>query len=133
LIHLLDSDVIIEILLNRDWAVAFHDQLDRDVTAISAMTYGEVWEGILASRNRPVAEAAFEKLIAPFEVIPLDKMTMHVYGEIRVDLRRRGLQIGAPDVLIASTAIQHGLILATRNARHFSRIPALSMVNPSKP
>jgi tRNA(fMet)-specific endonuclease VapC len=131
-IHLVDSDVFIDILLGRDWAVAYHEQLMSARAVTSAMAYGEIWEGIVGSRNRVTAEAAFEKLIAPFEIVPLETATMRLYGEIRVDLRRRGLQIGAPDVLIAATAIQHGFALSTRNTRHFSRIPMLSIVDPSR-
>ena len=129
--HLVDSDVFIDILLGRDWTVAYHEQLMREHAAISAMAYGEIWEGVVGSKNRAAAETAFEKLIAPFEIIPLETATMRLYGEIRVDLQRRGLQIGAPDILIAVTAIHHGLTLATRNTRHFSRIPELSIVDPT--
>ena len=130
--YLIDSDVIIEILLGKDWAMAFHGQLGPDDAAISAMTYGEVWEGVIGSRNRSTAEAIFERVIAPLDIIALDKDILHRYAEIRVDLRRRGLQIGAPDILIAATAIELGLTLATHNVRHFARILNLPILNPAE-
>lgn len=40
-------------------------------------------------------------------------------------LESRGLTIGIEDVLIAATALVHGLRVATRNLRHFARIPGL--------
>jgi tRNA(fMet)-specific endonuclease VapC len=130
--YLVDSDVIIEILLGKGWATAFHGQLGPDDAAISAMTYGEVWEGVIGSRNRSTIEVTFERVIAPLDIIAMDKNILQRYAEIRVDLRRRGLQIGAPDILIAATAIELGLTLATRNVRHFARILNLPILNPSE-
>jgi predicted nucleic acid-binding protein len=35
-----------------------------------------------------------------------------------------------PDVLIAATALSHGLGVATRNVKHFDDIPGLAVVDP---
>ena len=35
-----------------------------------------------------------------------------------------------PDALIAATALEHGLTLYTRNARHFQMVPGLIVVRP---
>ena len=39
--------------------------------------------------------------------------------------------IGDPDIFIAAMALQHGLILVTRNVRHFQRIPDLKLYEPT--
>ncbi len=46
-------------------------------------------------------------------------------GNLLADLEGRGEPIGVEDVLIAATALQNELTVATRNVRHFSRIPGL--------
>jgi predicted nucleic acid-binding protein len=50
-------------------------------------------------------------------------------GEILAVLEARGTPIGLEDVLIGSTALSHGLSIATRNVKHFSRIEGLSVEN----
>ncbi|MBI4704379.1 MAG: type II toxin-antitoxin system VapC family toxin [Deltaproteobacteria bacterium] len=42
-------------------------------------------------------------------------------------MQRRGSTIGAHDLLIAATAVAHGLSLATRNVREFRRVPGLTV------
>lgn len=42
-------------------------------------------------------------------------------------LIRTGLHLGDNDVWIAATALAYGLPLVSRNARHFSRVPGLTL------
>ncbi len=48
-----------------------------------------------------------------------------IYAEIRSDLSRKGIQIGAHDLIIGSTAISLEFSVATYNLRHFERIEGL--------
>jgi tRNA(fMet)-specific endonuclease VapC len=50
---------------------------------------------------------------------------MKRFARIRGQLRRQGLTVQDPDLLIAATALTHQLTLVTRNLRHFRRIPDL--------
>jgi tRNA(fMet)-specific endonuclease VapC len=50
---------------------------------------------------------------------------MKRFAQIRGQLRRQGQLIGDMDVLIAATALHHGLVLVTANRRHFDRVPNL--------
>jgi tRNA(fMet)-specific endonuclease VapC len=45
--------------------------------------------------------------------------------EHRAQLRAQGTTIADLDLLIASTALYHDLVLVTRNLRHFRRVPGL--------
>lgn len=49
---------------------------------------------------------------------------------IRSTLRRQGRLIPDLDLLIASTAIRHDLILVTANLRHVARIASLRLYQP---
>jgi predicted nucleic acid-binding protein len=53
------------------------------------------------------------------------------FARIRGTLRKQGLPIAQPDLLIAAMAIHHNLILATRNVRHYQRIPGLKLLLPT--
>jgi tRNA(fMet)-specific endonuclease VapC len=50
-------------------------------------------------------------------------------AEIRAILKSQGQPIGAYDVLIAATAIQHHLVMVTANQREFGQIPGLQIEN----
>ncbi len=60
-----------------------------------------------------------------FQSLPFDDAAAGQYGVVRADLRREGAMIGANDLMIASIALSRGLILVTRNAMEFRRVPGL--------
>jgi tRNA(fMet)-specific endonuclease VapC len=49
------------------------------------------------------------------------------------ELRRRGEPIGDADVLIAASALVHGLTVVTNNEGHFRRISGLDVENWFRP
>jgi tRNA(fMet)-specific endonuclease VapC len=62
-------------------------------------------------------------------VLPLGYEEAVRAGQILADLETRGAPIGLEDVLIGSTALVHGIAVATRNVKHFDRIEGLSVEN----
>ena len=46
---------------------------------------------------------------------------------IRAQLAAQGTPIGAYDILIAATALRHGLIMVSHNRREFSRLSGLRL------
>lgn len=61
-------------------------------------------------------------LLAPFREIPVDRAVAERAGRIR---RESGIRL--PDALIAATAIEHGLGLATRNRSDFEPVRGLRL------
>ena len=61
-------------------------------------------------------------LLAPFREVPVDRAVAERAGRIRREHRVR-----LPDALIAATAIEHGLGLATRNQADFERVRGLRL------
>jgi len=41
-----------------------------------------------------------------------------------------GKMIGAYDLIVAATALEHGSTVATFNKRHFGVVPGLSVIEP---
>jgi tRNA(fMet)-specific endonuclease VapC len=65
----------------------------------------------------------------PFATTPFDDRDAEATGEVRAVLKAKGLPIDAADLMIAGQALARGLIVVTRNLRHFSRVPGLHLEN----
>ena len=62
-------------------------------------------------------------------VLPFDLTAARAFGALKATLERRGTPLAEPDLRIASIVLSRGLILVTRNVRHFQRVPELSVEN----
>jgi tRNA(fMet)-specific endonuclease VapC len=99
--------------------------IDRHQVAISTITQGELLFGARRSQrvddNLAVVRTFFQRVRA----ISFDPIAAERYGEIRCELTNRGQLIGANDMMIASIAVTHGLIVVTHNVAEFRRVPGL--------
>lgn len=94
----------------------------------SLMTRYEILRG-LKVKQAMIQQIAFERFCAANVLLPLTDAIINRSSDIYADLHRRGLLIGDADILIAATALEHGLTLVTNNTTHFSRIVGLSLEN----
>lgn len=95
---------------------------------ISTMTRFEVLRGFEV-RDAKSRLRSFENFCKIHNVLDLtDDIVVRASG-IYADLYRRGVLIGDADILIAATALVHGMAIATNNERHFSRINGLQLEN----
>ena len=124
--YLIDTDWVVDYLRGRPDAIWLHASFSGDDVAISIVTYGEVYDGIEQSAD-PAAEVGFRLFLHEVAVRPLGKHIIRQFFRTRRDLRRRGIPLEDPDLLIAATALHHDLTLVTRNRRHFERVPGLKL------
>lgn len=66
-------------------------------------------------------------------VIEFDAPSALEFGRLRVELLRQGRAVSPPDLMIASTALAHDLIVVTDNTKHFEVIPDLRLENRLEP
>jgi tRNA(fMet)-specific endonuclease VapC len=93
--------------------------------AFSVVTRYEILRGLRAKQAaRQVA--AFEARCRASDVLPLSDPVVDRAAEVYGELHRAGRLISDADILIAATALVHGLTLVTNNAAHFSRVPGLT-------
>ncbi len=93
---------------------------------LSVITVAELEVGVRRSIRPSAQRKAVDAFTALFEVLPWDLQTTGHYGELRVDLERRGVAIGPLDMLIAAHALRLGATLVTGNAQEFRRVGGLS-------
>jgi tRNA(fMet)-specific endonuclease VapC len=97
--------------------------------SLSVITYGELIFGAIKSRNREQNLANIHRIAEIFPILPITPAIMETYGELKANLAKSGSIIADMDLMIASTAITHNLILATNNEKHFGRISILKLEN----
>jgi len=133
---LLDTDVLSAILRGQPQAIV-RAQLyleEHQRFTFSVITYYEVRRGFLA-KGAMRQQAVFEQLCLASALLPLTDEIAHRAAAIYATLYTRGKLIGDADILIAATALTHGLALATNNEAHLRRIDELQIDNwlASKP
>ena len=130
---LIDTVVLSELRKkNRDRKVV---RWVKDVSAhdlfLSVVTIGEVEKGISNQRKKNPAFARkledwFSDIFLYYSdrIIPVDINIALCWGRLSEELGHSGA-----DLLIAATALEHGLTVVTRNTRHFKPTGAL-VLNP---
>ena len=128
--YLLDTDTCIYIIRQKPPSVIekFRHLSPLEVS-VSSITVAELEYGIARSRYSNRNRRALERFLLPLVILPFEAHDARVYGAIRQDLQKRGKPIGAMDLLIASQALRHDLILVSNNTREFSRIRNLRREN----
>ena len=128
--YLADSDRLIDALVGRPDAVRTLDRLSAEGVAVSIVSYGEIFEGAYGAPDPAAQLAHFRAYLARFPVVPLSDPVMARFAFHRAKLRDAGLLIPDFDLAIAATALEHDLMLVTRNRRHFGRIGCLRLFEP---
>lgn len=103
--------------------LADHRQL-----TISLVTRFEILRGLKAKRASAQL-AAFASFCTNNEVLSITDQIIVRAADIYADLHIRGQLIPDADILIAATAIEHGLVMATNNLADFGRIAGLRIDN----
>jgi len=125
--YLVDSDILIDALNGQRVAIDLLNEHFPDGLAVSVISLGEIYDGIVGSANATPRLAATDAFLSTYAIVPLNRDVMLRFAELRVDLRRQGQLIPDFDLLIAATGLVHGLTLITGNQRHFQRISGLSL------
>lgn len=71
----------------------------------------------------------WREFVAPFRILPFHEDVAWQYGQSYRYLQGQGLLIGTNDLWIAATALAYDMPLATRNGRHFRRVPGLKLAS----
>lgn len=127
---MLDTNICIYIIQRKPPQVLSRLRtLDISDVAISSITLSELEYGVAKSSRPEQNRDALSAFLVPLEVVSFDQAAAFHYGEIRAFLERKGITIGAMDMLIASHARSLPVTLVTNNIREFSRIPGLQLEN----
>ena len=101
---------------------------------MSAVTFAELTYGVQASAvaKRKQNQAVLDSLALHLAVLDWPQDAAKHYAEIRTDLKKRGAQIGAADLMIAAHARAMGAVIVTNNVKDFGRVKGLQVENWTK-
>jgi toxin FitB len=133
---LLDTTVVSEALRPRPDARVLAWLRAHEARAwLSVVTIGEIEVGIRGVTDPRRAQGLREWLDAVLipqftqRLLAVDLAVARRWGERTEAARANGTPVGAVDALIAATAVQHDLAVATRNRRDFEHL-AVEVVDP---
>lgn len=128
-IVLADTNVISEFVKKTPDPNVLHWLQSVQYLAISAVTLEEAHFGLAwqpNARKLALFNALVESLHAVYPVTPTIAQRG---GALRGQFQAQGIVRSAPDMLIAATAMEHQVVLATRNVRDFLGC-GVQVVNP---
>lgn len=127
---LIDTDIL-SYFLNGDEKVTAMVQeylVHYDKLLFSQITYFEILAGLeYKQASRQISK--FELFASKCSILTLTENSLNVSAKVYGELRRKGIQIGTPDLLIAGIAIDRNLILITNNDKHYLPIDRLTLKN----
>ena len=100
-----------------------------DRLAVSVITIGELWAGVLAAPNVEARDRRLATLAAALALdpIPVDDRVATAWARLRIDLRDRGLRMPVNDSWIAATAIALGVAVVTQDD-DYVELPGLAVI-----
>lgn len=75
----------------------------------------------------PALQSVEKMLFHEVSVVEYDNDCAKEFGRVRVEMRRKGLDVPSLDLLIASVALVYDLTLVTHNTADFQNIPGLRL------
>lgn len=126
--YLLDTAPLTAYFFRRRGAVArIGSWLQQQEAATSMRCYGEVVEYLRSHADFARRQKELRELLIEIPPLLLSYETLERYADIRRSLRPAGNLIGDMDTLIAATALEYNLTLATSD-QHFQRVPGLTVL-----
>ena len=133
---ILDSSVVVEAERHHLNVAQFLKQIAQKIgeteTALCSITVAELAHGIYRAdtpERRERRRAFLDALKAAVPVYPITDSTAELVGKIGAKSSTIGVTIPFDDLLIGACALERGYSVATRNVRHFQRIPGLNLIS----
>ena len=132
----LDTNVLVELVRgrNRLVRVRYHSAEKAEQAMVASLIAFHELEFGIARHPKPDRERQrVDTVLKDIAIQSFDERDMAVSATVRANLRRRGLNIGAYDLLIAGQALARGWTVVTANTREFARIEGLNVIDWTAP
>ena len=125
--YLLDTDTIIYSLKGDPNVQENLRQHINDILQISIITLMELYYGAYKSQHVDANLAKIKTLEQSLDILITGQETAEIFGKMKSRLESGGNRLDDFDLIIASIALTHNLVLVTNNEKHFQRIEGLKL------
>jgi len=127
---IIDTDILIDFLINRKEVVEFVTQLEEKKIILSstAINAFELYYGAHKSKQSAKTLQATKNLLDRLVLFPLTLRSAQRAGHIYAELELKGNPIGLRDTFIASIALTRRCSIATKNTVHFEKVKDLTVI-----
>lgn len=125
---LIDTNICSDYLRNRGGVPQRFQQHSGEL-AISVITLGELQTWVHRRHSAKWLAEGLGQMLMVLDVLPVDQAVANHFGLIRADLFDRGRPTPDLDLLIAATALVHGLTIVTHNIQDFECVSSLSIID----
>lgn len=132
MMRLLDTNILSEVIRPRPNPQVISRLLEQPGNTLfaSELSRFELRRGAcLRDDPDPLWRAITEQILPLVNWLPMSESVSFGAGTLSARLQRNGQEIGIVDSLLAATALTHGLVMVTRNVRHFERVEDLVVEN----
>ena len=128
----LDSDVLVDLLDGDEATTALLERLveEREDLATTTVNAAELVRGAGGPGRDREMVAETHELLSRLVELPLDVRAARRFGAVMAALDRAGKAMPVVDGLVAAIALENGGRIATRNRRHYARVPGLDVTTP---
>jgi tRNA(fMet)-specific endonuclease VapC len=124
--YLLDSTWSVWWLRGRSTVVRRVSELESSGLAISIVTLAELYQGVEVSKDPAASRRGLMDFLGRVEILSFTDEVAERFGKEAARLDRLGQKIPDFDLVIAATALTHGLTLLTSD-EHFKRVAGLDI------
>ncbi len=125
--YLIDTTVLVPHFAGDPTAATILQRLESDGIAVSILAYLEAYQGVIEHPEPSAIRVEFDAFFRAVPVLPVSLAVARRCAQLRALLKRQGKspRRRAFDLVIAATALEHGLELVTHNTRDYRDIPDL--------
>ncbi len=129
MIYMLDTNICVYAINQQpEFYYKKLELLEKDnIIAISSIVLAELQYGVANSKRKEQNQIKLNIFLSKLEVIDFSAKCAFYYGELRAELKKKGIIIGNNDLLIASHALCEQAILITNNISEFKRVKGLAL------
>ena len=121
--YCLDTSVIIAIFRGDSDLAKKISMLESNAISFTTITLCELLKGAYKARQKEKALDLIKDFSNTYNVLTLTAVSCEIFGRDFNALLKSGKAAQEPDLMIAGIAKENGLILVTRNRKHFENVP----------
>lgn len=128
---LVDTDVASFLFKSDSRAEEYLDILQGNELALSFMTVAELFQWAAMRRWGDARIARLETALEKYLVLPVDAELCRRWGQLRSQMKAKGIAISVQDAWIAATALRYDLALVSHNGKDFRHVAGLELLSCS--